>query len=225
MEITRLAGLVSALILTGCQSSGQDNSTSEVSKYATPYGEWKFDFFTPKLLSAVVTHVKLIDTDGYVYEFNTIDKTQSDPEVVGTWNDFTRSNFVSINYNKAKYPPHFMVFCWDSVIDKKVYETYLTFKQPIWEKMITPAAHKDSYGRITYYKTMVIGLAPEGKVAVWLQDVDDHPNYRVTPTAIKTLSGDQLNFCKGITRFSNGYEYGEETKAFIKGKTYPYGNW
>ncbi|KFC77820.1 DUF2931 family protein, partial [Ewingella americana] len=72
---------------------------------------------------------------------------------------------------------------------------------------------------------MIIGLAPEGKVTVWLQDVGKYPNYHVTPLAIETLSGDQLNACKGITRFSNGYEYGEETKAFIKNKIYPYGSW
>ncbi|MBZ2401169.1 DUF2931 family protein, partial [Erwinia amylovora] len=51
------------------------------------------------------------------------------------------------------------------------------------------------------------------------------PNYRVTPSVLYTLSGDKLSICKGITRFSTGYEFGENTKDFIKGKVYPYGNW
>ncbi|EPT6998672.1 DUF2931 family protein, partial [Cronobacter sakazakii] len=38
-------------------------------------------------------------------------------------------------------------------------------------------------------------------------------------------SGKELNMCKGVTGsdFSKGYS--NTTKNFIKGKTYPYGNW
>jgi len=40
-----------------------------------------------------------------------------------------------------------------------------------------------------------------------------------------TLSGDRLDICKGVTQHPNGYVYYGDTPQFIKGKTYPYGNW
>ncbi|NYA41864.1 DUF2931 family protein [Serratia fonticola] len=70
-----------------------------------------------------------------------------------------------------------------------------------------------------------IGLAPGGKVAVWLRGIGSQPNYRVTPSVLMTVSGDKLELCKGITRHPNGYKYYGDTPEFIKGKTYPYGNW
>jgi hypothetical protein len=42
---------------------------------------------------------------------------------------------------------------------------------------------------------------------------------------METLSGDQLNVCKGITDSDFSYGYDQDIKDFIKGKTYPYGNW
>ncbi len=118
-----------------------------------------------------------------------------------------------------------MIFCWDSIIDKKVYETHISFTQSIQGKMSRPSGLKDYVGNTAYYDTVQIGLAPEGKVAVWLRGIGTEPNYRVTPSTLQTFSGDQLNVCKGITRFSNGYGYDQDIKDFIKGKTYPYGSW
>ncbi|CCP04324.1 putative lipoprotein [Erwinia amylovora Ea644] len=107
-----------------------------------------------------------------------------------------------------------------------MYETHLTIPQPILEKMLRPSINKDYQGKTAYYNRVQIGLAPEGKVAVWLSGVSrGEPNYRVTPSVLYTLSGDKLSICKGITRISTGYEFGENTKDFIKGKVYPYGNW
>ncbi|HHL2502100.1 TPA: type VI secretion protein, partial [Yersinia enterocolitica] len=37
--------------------------------------------------------------------------------------------------------------------------------------------------------------------------------------------GDNMLICKGITKHPNGYVYYGKTPEFIKGKTYPYGNW
>ncbi|MGY2800184.1 hypothetical protein ACVWV0_004460 [Ewingella americana] len=87
------------------------------------------------------------------------------------------------------------------------------------------AGHKNYRGLDVYYDTMTIGLAPEGKVTVWLQDVGNYPNYRVTPSSIKTLSGEQLDICKGITSSDFSYGYDQDIKDFIRGKTYPYGSW
>jgi hypothetical protein len=106
------------------------------------------------------------------------------------------------------------------VIDKKVYETHLTLPENIVEKM------QNLNGEPYSHNAVQIGLAPEGKVAIWLSGVvRGELSYRVTPSVLKTVSGDKLDICKGVTRFSNGYEYGKNTEDFIKGKKYPYGRW
>ncbi|TWD38230.1 DUF2931 family protein [Pantoea sp. SJZ147] len=219
MEIIRVAWLFPLLILTACQGQSLPGSDPQNDEPV----EWTFDFFTPKALPALVTYAVVQDADGKVYEFNTLNRTSVLPDVIGEWNDKDR---VSGGYwNHVKRPPRHIIFCWDSIIDKKVYETALTIPKPILEKMLRPSDYRNYRGRTTYYDRVQIGLAPEGKVAVWLQGISSEPNYRVKPSVLKTVSGDKLDMCKGITRFSNGYEYGKDTEEFIKGKKYPYGSW
>ncbi|MEW6485180.1 MAG: DUF2931 family protein, partial [Pseudomonadota bacterium] len=71
---------------------------------------------------------------------------------------------------------------------------------------------------------MLIGLAPEGKVRVWLRQYG-HSDIPLNDTTIRTVSGEDLDMCKDETNFSNGYEYSEDMKEFIKNKKYPYGSW
>jgi hypothetical protein len=51
----------------------------------------------------------------------------------------------------------------------------------------------------------------------------------VEPKKITTLSGNKLEGCKGITLANFDYSipdgYDQNIKDFIKGKTYPYGEW
>ncbi|MEE4408004.1 MULTISPECIES: DUF2931 family protein [unclassified Serratia (in: enterobacteria)] len=211
MEIMRLAGLLSVLTLTACQGAGQPNVAAVKNDVPT---EWNFNFFTPQALPALVTFAIVQDVDGKVYEFNTLDSTKALYDVVGGWSDSARA--LNGYWNHIERPPKHIIFCWDSVIDKKVYETRLTLPNAVVEKMRSPSI----------YKNVQVGLAPEGKVAVWLSGVArGELSYRVTPSVITTLSGDKLELCKGVTRFSNGYEYDKDIKDFIKGKKYPYGNW
>lgn len=214
MEITRLAGLLSVLVLTACHGAGQSNA---IVKNDVPT-EWQFNFFTPKALPAVVTFAVIQDADGTIYRFNTLDSTKALNGVIGEWNDSARA--LNGHWNHVESPPKHILFCWDSVIDKKVYETHLTLPKSIVEKMQNPNGERYPHNAVQ------IGLAPEGKVAVWLSGVArGELSYRVTPSVLNTVSGDKLDICKGITRFSNGYEYGKNTEDFIKGKKYPYGRW
>ncbi|EGH1319430.1 DUF2931 family protein, partial [Escherichia coli] len=77
----------------------------------------------------------------------------------------------------------------------------------------------------TYYRdTLVIGLAPGGKVSVWLDNLGES----VVPqldAKITTVSGDKMKMCKGVTKSDFSYGYDEDIKEFIRDKTYPYGNW
>lgn len=219
MEIKRIAVLLSVLILTACQGVDQANKTA---LDAEPT-EWKFNFFTPIYLPALVTFVVVQDATGTVYRFNTLDSTQPLHDVAGEWNDSARA--LNGYWNHVEKPPKHIIFCWNSVIDKKVYETHLTFPWDVVDKMRKPSVHKDYLGKAAYYDSVQMGLAPGGKVAVWVNGIRFEHNYRITPSVLKTLSGDKLDICKGITRFSNGYEYGDDTKEFIKDKVYPYGVW
>ncbi|WPA30920.1 DUF2931 family protein (plasmid) [Klebsiella quasipneumoniae] len=217
MEIIRLASLIPVLVLTACHGTDQPN-TSVKNDVPT---EWKFNFFTPKALPALVTFAAILDADGKDYRFNTLNSTSALPGVIGEWNDKDRA--PGGYWNHVDSPPKHIIFCWDSIIDKKVYETHLTLSAAVVEKMRSPSGKRDPYNNT--YDTVLIGLAPEGKVAVWLQGIGFEPNYRVTPSVLKTVSGDKLDICRGITKHPNGYKYYGDTPEFIRGKVYPYGKW
>ncbi|ELY4609499.1 DUF2931 family protein, partial [Cronobacter turicensis] len=156
----------------------------------------------------------------YAKIFRTIDQPQGDS--VGSWSDHAGQG--KSPFNQAVSPPSIMIFCWDSIIDRKVYETSLIFSPETWQKMLRTEKSNYSPKETYYFQYMVIGLAPEGKVRVWLKN-NGRPNLEQTKTEIKTRSGKDLNMCKGVTGsdFSKGYS--NTTTKFIKDKTYPYGSW
>ncbi|ELX5321677.1 DUF2931 family protein, partial [Salmonella enterica] len=179
----------------------------------------------PNALPADVTYVELLDTDGILYRYRALDSTIPSSTTVAEWEDDLSVGMAS--FNKAKNPPQAMHFCWDSVIDKKVYETWITFGYPVWEMMLTPYPSPWDAGVQEYHRYLLIGLAPEGRVRVWLENTKK-PNVRLTEDkdiVVETVSGEKLAMCKGVTRFSRGYKYIKETEDFIKDKKYPYGNW
>ena len=229
MKVIRIVSLCLLLLVTGCQSkplhplqSLQSRQAAE-GDWSLPYEQWYFYFFTPYALYATMTYAHVIDTDGYLYRFFTLDGAQSDPNVKGTWSEKSRRS--SINFNKVKKPPQYMAFCWDSIIDKKTYETRIVFSPDTWRRMQRQPDHRSSAGHVIWYDTLMIGLAPEGKVRLWLQDVGDYPNLPVKPISLTTRSGKELELCKDITRHPDGYTWFGETPEFVKGKTYPYGDW
>ena len=219
MEIKRIAVLLSLLTLTACQGADQANKTA---LDAEPT-EWKFNFFTPKGLPAQVTFAAILDMGNIDYRFNTLDSTKALYDVTGEWNDSARALYGY--WNHVQHPPRHIIFCWDSVIDKKVYETHLTLSDEIVDKMRKPSPHKYYQGKTRYHDSIQIGLAPEGKVAVWVNGIGFEHNYRITPSVLKTLSGDKLDICKGITKSDFSYGYDQDIKHFINVKKYPYRKW
>ncbi|WP_426713344.1 DUF2931 family protein [Cronobacter muytjensii] len=206
--------ILSSVSLTGCSKSANEREIK------APFDEWYFTFATPKALPAQVTLVKIIDVNGYGMVFRTIDQPQG--QSVGHWDQ--HAGVGTSPFNKAESPPRAMLFCWDSIIDKKVYETTLIFHDETWQKMLTTEASNYSPKKTYFFRFMVIGLAPERKVRVWLKN-NGRPNIEQTKTKIITVSGKELDMCKNETNFHNGYEYSESMKVFIKGKKYPYGTW
>ncbi|EOC1533511.1 DUF2931 family protein [Cronobacter turicensis] len=209
--------LLSTLLLTACNSVSSANEQGEIK---APFDEWYFTFTTPRALPAQVTLVKMLDINGYAKVFRTIDQPQGDS--VGSWDQYV--GLGPSPFNQAVSPPSMMIFCWDSIIDRKVYETSLIFSPETWQKMLRTEKSNYSPKETYYFRYLVIGLAPEGKVRVWLKN-NGRPNLEQTKTEIKTRSGKDLNMCKGVTGsdFSKGYS--NTTTKFIKDKTYPYGSW
>ncbi len=211
--------LAAILILSSFSLAGCIKPANQ-SEIKAPFDEWYFSFSTPKALPAQVTLVKIIDVNGYGMVFRTIDQPQG--QSVGGWDQHAgkgRSPF-----NKAKSPPRAISFCWDSIIDKKVYETTLIFHDETWQMMLTTEVSNYNPKEAYFFRFMVIGLAPEGKVRVWLKN-NGRPNIEQTKTKIITVSGKDLDMCKGVTSSNFSYGYDEDIVGFIKGKKYPYGSW
>ncbi|MGO4744348.1 DUF2931 family protein [Serratia quinivorans] len=220
--------IITALLLVSVAGCTAEKSLSavpgetELGYKKLPYDEWKFLFIYPKALPALATQALMVDGAGYKTTYQYVDNTEPSQVSVGRWNDHL--GVTQSYYNKGKALPLMLRFCWDSVIDKKSYETQVIFKQGTWEQMTM--RYTDSYRPDeTYYRdTMVIGLAPGGKVSVWLDNLGD-PVVAQSDAKITTVSGEKMNMCKGVTNFPNGYGYTKGTKAFIEGKVYPYGDW
>ena len=200
-------------------------SAKELTSLLAPYDEWYFNFFYPRALVASVTYVELLDTGAYFYRFRALDSAIPSRSTVGTWQGNLHAGIAS--FNKAKNPPQFIHFCWDSLIDKKVYETRITFSGTVWKMMLTPYPSLAFPGEQLYHQFMLIGLAPEGKVRVWLED-SSRPNIPLTGSEvikIDTVSGDKLDMCKGITESDFSYPDDDDIVEFIQDKKYPYGEW
>ena len=98
-----------------------------------------------------MTFAVVQDAADGVYQFTTLESSPDLDKVIGAWNDSDRA--PSGHWNRIKSPPTFF-FCWDSIIDKKVYETRLTLSQSDVEKMRRPSVHKDYQGKTAYYNTL-----------------------------------------------------------------------
>ncbi|WP_265094060.1 DUF2931 family protein [Cronobacter dublinensis] len=122
--------ILSSFCLTGC------NKPANPREIKAPFDEWYFSFSTPKALPAQVTLVKIIDVNGYGMVFRTVDQPQG--QSVGHWDQYAGQG--PSPFNKTESPPRAMLFCWDSIIDKKVYETTLIFHDETWQKMLTTEA-------------------------------------------------------------------------------------
>ena len=225
MKISYALALALLLAAAGCsphQSHPLQSKQAASGDWTLPYGKWNFSFITPYELPAEALHVRVIDTDGYLYTFNTLDPTSRDSESVDKWTDVTFGG--SVNFNKVNKPPQYIVFCWDSYIDQQTYETSAVFGPETWLRMKTPADHT-WYGETVWYDSMVFGLSPGGKVKIWFSDVAGRPSLPVTPLKLTTRSGKDLTLCKDYVVPGGSFTFLPSTQAFINGKTYPYGNW
>ena len=220
--------LILSLLLTASGCSPQKSQPLQSKQAASgdwtlPYDEWTFTFITPRKLPSMVNHARVIDTDGYLYTFNTLDPTSWDPASVDKWPESAHGFYA--NFNKVKKPPQYIIFCWESYIDQQTYETSAVFGPDTWLRMKTPADHTYRSGAPVWYDNMTFGLSPGGKVKVWFPDVAGRPSLPVKPLKMWTRSGNDLTLCKNYVVPGGTFNVIQSTQDFIKGKTYPYGNW
>ncbi|HFK5773378.1 TPA: DUF2931 family protein [Enterobacter ludwigii] len=209
--------IISILFLLGSVSACVSEQPNTLK---APWDKWYFAFTTPKALPAQVTLLKLLDVDGYASTHRTIDQPRGNS--VGRWSE--RNSAGNTQFNKADRLPKIMMFCWDSIIDKKTYQSTLFFSQNTWDKMVSPYPYVLEPGKKAYRQTMLIGLAPEGKIRVWLRQFG-HSDIPLIDTKITTVTDKDLDMCKGVTGHPDGYVYYGDTPDFIKDTKYPYGNW
>ena len=226
MKMKKMMALTLLLVATGCSPHKPHPLQSKQAAsgdWTLPYGKWIFAFITPSELPSGVQHARVIDTDGYLYTFNTLDQASPAPDSVDKWAESAHG--FGDQFNKVNKPPQYIVFCWDSYIDQQTYETSVIFGPDTWLRMKTPADHTRPSGAPVWYNRMVFGLSPGGKVKIWLSDVAGRPSLPVKPLKLTTRSGKDLTLCKDYVVPGGTYTFLPETQAFIKGKTYPYGNW
>ena len=226
--------LLCLLLLTACdQKQGLSQKPAPYPglgkpnpRFIPPYDYWYFNFVYPYALPADVTYVKWLDTDGFLHIHRTTDGTQGLTKSVGRWVHPIGGHNQS--FNKGHAMPVKMRFCWDSIIDKKVYQTTLIFPRWLWERMLVPVNPQGDLSNSTNYRdVIIIGLAPQGKVRAWLSV---HEKNDLLITTVNSQSGEELTMCKGITgsKFTYRYPfdgYTQQTIDFIKDKKYPYGEW
>ncbi|HDX4049360.1 TPA: DUF2931 family protein [Enterobacter soli] len=226
MKMKKMMALTLLLVAAGCSPHKPHPLQSKQAAsgdWTLPYGKWIFAFITPSELPSGVQHARVIDTDGYLYTFNTLDQASPAPDSVDKWAESAHG--FGDQFNKVNKPPQYIVFCWDSYIDQQAYETSVIFGPDTWLRMKTPADHTRPSGAPVWYNRMVFGLSPGGKVKIWLSDVAGRPSLPVKPLKLTTRSGKDLTLCKDYVVPGGTYTFLPETQAFIKGKTYPYGNW
>ncbi|KAF1371098.1 DUF2931 family protein [Yokenella regensburgei] len=221
-----IIALAMLVITTGCNTHKPQPLQSQQAAsgdWTLPYDKWGFGFITPWKLPAVVTHARVIDTDGYLHTFNTLDPTSEASDSVGKW--FNNPHGSGFQFNKVKKPPQYMIFCWESYIDQKTYETSSMFAPDTWLRMKTPASDPHAPDDPVWFDTILFGLAPGGHVKTWFPAKGDYPALPFTPFKLTTRSGNEMTLCKHYIVPGGYFEFILATQDFIKGKTYPYGNW
>ncbi|PHM70727.1 DUF2931 family protein [Xenorhabdus kozodoii] len=192
-----------------------------------PYEKWWFQTYTPKYFPASVSFVQFQDEDNYIVQKFMNDGAQSSIQSLTDWSKKLGGGAGSGVKNHGEALPLRMMICWDSVIDKKSYQTLFEFTPEIRQLMREPAFYPGYEKQPPdYRKVIFIGLAPSGTARAWLRGIDKNNGDNILIATGESVSGEKMTVCQGKTNVLNGYsEYPKYIQDFIKGKKYPYGEW
>ncbi|WP_416776596.1 DUF2931 family protein [Xenorhabdus budapestensis] len=185
-----------------------------------PYEKWWFKLRTPEYFPASISFVQFQDEDNYVVQKFMPDGANPDYESLNSWNKRLGGSRGIRNNGEAL--PQWIQICWDSVIDKKSYQTTFKFTPKVWQLMREPYIGRAVKGYVFYRDTILVGLAPGGTTRAWLRDYDKNNGDNILVATGESVSGDKMAICQGKTNHPDGYdEYSERIKNFIKGKNIP----
>uniref|UniRef100_UPI000AD8765A DUF2931 family protein n=1 Tax=Xenorhabdus eapokensis TaxID=1873482 RepID=UPI000AD8765A len=191
-----------------------------------PYDKWWFQIYTPKYFPASVSFVQFQDEDNYIVQKFMNDGAQSSIQSLTDWSKELGGGPGSSVKNHGEALPLRMMICWDSVIDKKSYQTTFDFTPDVRQLMREPYIGRRVKGHIFYRDIIFVGLAPGGAARAWLRGYDKNNGDNILVATGESVSGDNMTVCQDKTNYPDGYaEYSKRIKDFIKGKKYPYGEW
>ncbi|PHM70726.1 DUF2931 family protein [Xenorhabdus kozodoii] len=190
-----------------------------------PYEKWWFEFYTPEYFPVSISFAQFQDEDNYIVQKFMPDGANQNFRSLVSWNKKLGTTSSGIrNYGEAL--PRSLTVCWDSVIDKKSYQTTFKFIPETWQLMREPYNSRAVQGHIFYRNRILIGLAPGGSARAWLRGYDKNNGDNILIATGESVFGDKMTVCQGKTNVLNGYsEYPKYIQDFIKGKKYPYGEW
>jgi hypothetical protein len=191
-----------------------------------PYKRWEFQIRTPEYFPASISFIQFLDEDNYIVQKFMNDGANSDYASVNSW-DKRVGGVSDVIKNHGEALPQSLIICWDSVIDKKSYQTLFKFSPDVRQLMREPAFYPGYEKQPPDYRERIfIGLAPAGTARAWLRGIDKNNGDNILVATGESVSGENMTICQGKTKVLNGYsEYSERIKSFIKGKKYPYGEW
>ncbi|WP_338803969.1 DUF2931 family protein [Xenorhabdus griffiniae] len=143
-----------------------------------PYQRWEFNFITPKYFYASISFVQFWDEDNYVVQKFVPDGVDSDFRSIDRWDKKAGGIGCAVkNYGEAL--PQSLLVCWDSVIDKKTYQTKFIFTPDVRKLMRKPSAGHSVKNHVFYRDTLFIGLDPGGIAKAWLRGYDKNDGNNV----------------------------------------------
>jgi hypothetical protein len=218
--MNKCIGLLSLLLLAGCQA------TNPLRLNADPVSPWwELGFTSPSHMQAYVEYSSVLDVNGMIYHntgvANLITRSvMLDKEVARGWNN---TGFGSTAVEGAGLP--LLVYVrWQSIVETQTYRAWI--KIPEEARQILKNAPgsicvKAPKVRALFSSSLFIGVAPKGKVKVWVLD-ECFQTVEVT-----TAQGEIEPLGPFLGRGGGRYIYdlSESSKRYIERWGIPYGSW
>ena len=212
--------LLGALLLSGCQTSGQSWGHSDPD--AVP---WEIGFVTPYSMEGWVEDSATVDVDGNLYRRigsgGAAGGGKNGTELARGW-----ARTVGGNYRKvldAKLPVRIYVR-WQSVVEPQTYQGWIEIPESARQVMRDALTQScQEHPEIKEFRTgvaVLLGLAPGGIVQVWVEDKCMHP--------VKVARGQAEIEPKGPYLGQSGGHYHPQTEAskrYVEQYGIPYGSW
>ncbi|WP_225571204.1 DUF2931 family protein [Pseudomonas sp. Y24-6] len=212
--------LLGALLLSGCQTSGQSWGHSDPD--AVP---WEIGFVTPYSMEGWVEDSATVDVDGNLYRRigsgGAAGGGKNGTELARGWARTVGGNYRTVL--DAKLPVRIYVR-WQSVVEPQTYQGWIEIPESARQVMRDALTQScQEHPEIKEFRTgvaVLLGLAPGGMVQVWVEDKCMHP--------VKVARGQAEIEPQGPYLGQSGGHYHPQTEAskrYVEQYGIPYGSW